>query len=329
MRTMISLPAGKASLAAGALALAIPATAAALTAGAADALSTPTQTALQVSLDRQWMTYGQTLAVTGNASASNAGHRLLLEYAPRRGSWSVVGTGRVRSDGRFRLVAPLRQSGSVRVIAAPTSAAPNTRTAVSAEVVSAAGTPIPASTPRNVVVTAKLVSGTGPLDALAGQSTAVIGTLLPRHAGRVVTLELGTGHGWRPVARARTHANGHFVLRYTPSSTGQARVRLLFRGDAFNVKTWGRGRRLTAYRPSVASWYGDGAATACGFHATMGVANTSLPCGTKVTFRYGGHTVVATVDDRGPYVGGREWDLNQNTAGALGFNGVDTVWSSR
>jgi rare lipoprotein A len=55
----------------------------------------------------------------------------------------------------------------------------------------------------------------------------------------------------------------------------------------------------------------------------------SLPCGTQVTFRYGGRTVTATVDDRGPYVGGREWDLNQNTAGALGFNGVDTVWSSR
>jgi hypothetical protein len=32
--------------------------------------------------------------------------------------------------------------------------------------------------------------------------------------------------------------------------------------------------------------------------------------------------------DPGPYVGGREWDLNQNLAGALGFSGVDTVWSS-
>ena len=36
-----------------------------------------------------------------------------------------------------------------------------------------------------------------------------------------------------------------------------------------------------------------------------------------------------SVDDRGPYVGGREWDLNQNTAGALGFNGVASVWASR
>jgi rare lipoprotein A (peptidoglycan hydrolase) len=38
--------------------------------------------------------------------------------------------------------------------------------------------------------------------------------------------------------------------------------------------------------------------------------------------------VTAVVDDRGPYVGGREWDLNQNTARALGFGGVGTVWST-
>ena len=38
--------------------------------------------------------------------------------------------------------------------------------------------------------------------------------------------------------------------------------------------------------------------------------------------------MTATVDDRGPYVGGRTWDLNQNTAAALGFGGVGTVWAS-
>ena len=71
-----------------------------------------------------------------------------------------------------------------------------------------------------------------------------------------------------------------------------------------------------------------GGDTACGFHAYYGVASTSLPCGAKVAFLYGGRTVTATVDDRGPYVGGRDWDLNQNTAGALGFDGVASVWSS-
>jgi rare lipoprotein A (peptidoglycan hydrolase) len=60
----------------------------------------------------------------------------------------------------------------------------------------------------------------------------------------------------------------------------------------------------------------------------MGVASKALPCGTHVTFVYGGHRVTAVVDDRGPFVDGRDWDLNQNTAAALGFGGVDTVWSS-
>lgn len=84
------------------------------------------------------------------------------------------------------------------------------------------------------------------------------------------------------------------------------------------------------YHHLVASWYYDiGHPTACGFHAHFGVANKWLPCGTKVNFIYGGHHVTATVDDRGPYVAGRTWDLGQNTRAALHFEGVNYVWSKR
>jgi rare lipoprotein A (peptidoglycan hydrolase) len=78
---------------------------------------------------------------------------------------------------------------------------------------------------------------------------------------------------------------------------------------------------------AVASWYYDtsGACASPNGCSTYGVANLSLPFGTRVLFDYHGRTVTATVDDRGPYVGGRTWDLNQTTAGALGFSGVDTV----
>ena len=86
---------------------------------------------------------------------------------------------------------------------------------------------------------------------------------------------------------------------------------------------------MTVYRAAEASWYVDAGNTACGFHAQYGVANRTLPCGTKVAFRLGGRSVTATVDDRGPYVGGRDWDLDQSTAGALGFGGVGQVWSSQ
>jgi rare lipoprotein A (peptidoglycan hydrolase) len=78
----------------------------------------------------------------------------------------------------------------------------------------------------------------------------------------------------------------------------------------------------------LASYYYDAGNTASGYHSYYGVANKTLPFGTHVTFAYHGTTVEAVVDDRGPYIGGRDWDLNQNTAQALGFDGVDVVRSS-
>jgi rare lipoprotein A len=80
--------------------------------------------------------------------------------------------------------------------------------------------------------------------------------------------------------------------------------------------------------PAVASWYFDGGSTACGFHARYGIASRTLPCGAHVTLAYGGRAVAATVDDRGPYVYGREYDLNQTTAAALRMLGVATVLAS-
>jgi rare lipoprotein A (peptidoglycan hydrolase) len=106
-------------------------------------------------------------------------------------------------------------------------------------------------------------------------------------------------------------------------------MRVRFAGDRLNEGSTTRAGQMTVFRAAEASWYNDGGNTACGFHAGNGVANRTLPCGTKVVFRYGGRTVTATVDDRGPYVGGRDWDLNQTTAGALGFGGVGQVWSSQ
>jgi hypothetical protein len=63
------------------------------------------------------------------------------------------------------------------------------------------------------------------------------------------------------------------------------------------------------------SWYGPGLignGTACGQTLTrslVGVAHRSLPCGTKITFRYQGKTLTMPVVDRGPYVSGRIFDL--------------------
>lgn len=55
---------------------------------------------------------------------------------------------------------------------------------------------------------------------------------------------------------------------------------------------------------------------------SMGIAHKTLPLGTQVQIMYGGVVVNATVCDRGPFVAGRDIDLQPAVAGALGFDGV-------
>jgi hypothetical protein len=57
----------------------------------------------------------------------------------------------------------------------------------------------------------------------------------------------------------------------------------------------------------------------------LGVANKELPCGTMVTFLYGGRAIRVPVIDRGPYIAGREWDLTGATAEALRFPGLGLI----
>jgi peptidoglycan hydrolase-like protein with peptidoglycan-binding domain len=80
-----------------------------------------------------------------------------------------------------------------------------------------------------------------------------------------------------------------------------------------------------------ATWYGPGFygnQTACGKvlrTTTIGVANKTLPCGTKVTLAYHGHSVIAPVIDRGPYAKGYSFDLTGATAEALGVTTSTTL----
>ena len=86
------------------------------------------------------------------------------------------------------------------------------------------------------------------------------------------------------------------------------------------------------------SWYGPGFygnGGACGMMGpaglqsdTIGVAHRTLPCGTKVTFRYNGRTVTTRVIDRGPYVAGRTWDMTKGLCTLLRhcFTGGGVYW---
>jgi peptidoglycan lytic transglycosylase len=166
------------------------------------------------------------------------------------------------------------------------------------------------------------------LNALGGQTIVIRGRVAPGLPWRRVRLETGRGRGWTTVANSQTGRRGRFNVRYTPGGPGAEALRLVVGGGRGTPAISAPAGTLTVYRQSVASWYDDGGGTACGFHAHYGVANRTLPCGSKVTFMSGGRRVNAVVDDRGPFVSGREWDLNQNTAAALAFDGVQTVWSS-
>jgi rare lipoprotein A len=170
-----------------------------------------------------------------------------------------------------------------------------------------------------------------------GALVSFSGRLAGGNSGETVVVERrGRGGGWRTVARTTTRSGGRFTASWRPSETGRFRVRARPLGEALAARgglTDVEG--VNVYRPGHASWYGPGLygnRTACGRTirpSTLGVAHKRLPCGTRVTFRYGSRTVTVPVIDRGPFVGGREWDLTAATKRALAFPSTGIVWSTR
>jgi rare lipoprotein A len=78
----------------------------------------------------------------------------------------------------------------------------------------------------------------------------------------------------------------------------------------------------------VASVYWEGKRVATGqkFDPNgMTVAHKTLPFGTRLVVSYGRNVAEVVVNDRGPYVRGREIDLSKGVARALHFSGVGNV----
>jgi rare lipoprotein A (peptidoglycan hydrolase) len=61
----------------------------------------------------------------------------------------------------------------------------------------------------------------------------------------------------------------------------------------------------------------------------LGVANRTLPCGSRVKLRYRGRTISVPVIDRGPYAAGRDFDLTEATKARLGFPDLGVLLASR
>ena len=172
--------------------------------------------------------------------------------------------------------------------------------------------------------------------ALAGQRVKVGGKVSPGAGGRSVLVQQRAGKGWKTVARTRTSSGGRFSAYWRPQGTGRRAVRAFVRGAdgaAPAVRQLKGG--VTVYVPRFSSYYGPGLygnKLACGGRlstGTIGVAHKSLPCGTKVTLHNKGRTLNVKVIDRGPYVGGRYFDLTAATKQKLGFGSTGTVWSTK
>jgi rare lipoprotein A (peptidoglycan hydrolase) len=163
---------------------------------------------------------------------------------------------------------------------------------------------------------------------LSGNGVAVHGKVRPSGAHRIKVVFSGPDAG---VVGTRTRADGSFALRWSPDQIGNYEVRVFGVHDRHIRGSASEPRRVTSYRQAGASYYGPGLygnGVACGGTlepGTLGVANKTLPCGTKVKLRYHGHTVTVPVIDRGPYVAGRDYDLTEATRDRLGFPGVGTV----
>ncbi len=173
------------------------------------------------------------------------------------------------------------------------------------------------------------------LNIRTGHHAVVTGTVLPRGYGHVIVLQRAIRGHWLTVDRDATNHAGQFRLSGRVSRPGSSLVRVRVRRD-HGVRAGGRMLgHLNVFRPVSVSWYGPGlfgGALACGGtlgFSTMGVANKTLPCGTKVTLRYRGRQVRVPVIDRGPYVGGREYDLTAATRAALGFGDLGTVLATK
>jgi rare lipoprotein A len=171
------------------------------------------------------------------------------------------------------------------------------------------------------------------LNIRAGRRAVVVGTVQPRTAGLIASLQVRKGHRWYTIDRDRTGRLGRYHLRDRRRDPMSAPVRVHVRAAGDRARR--RVGRLNVYRWAQASWYGPGfygRRTGCGGTLganQLGVANKTLPCGTKVTLRHNGRRVRVPVIDRGPYSGTREYDLTAATARKLHFRGHGAILTTR
>lgn len=117
----------------------------------------------------------------------------------------------------------------------------------------------------------------------------------------------------------------HAVKSHVSSRTYRAsHSKYAHRGVRRNHRYASAGRGASS---GMASYYWQGQMTASGARfnpSAMTAAHRTLPFGTRVrvTNRANGRSVVVTINDRGPFVGGRIIDLSRGAAQAISMTGA-------
>jgi rare lipoprotein A len=271
---------------------------------ATEAATAPTA---EISADRGAVRYGKPVRLSGAVPGASAASVAISFRRDGTDRWREARTVETDESGAYRTRIKPPASGFFR--AQPEGGVPSSEVPVRVRSVTKV------RVKRHVVV---------------GNRVKVSGRVRPASSGRLVEIKL-PGRD----ERARTRSGGRFKERWKPRSAGNGKVRAVARGDRLAAGSRSRARKITVYRPASASWYGPGFygnRTACGktlTPSTLGVANKSMPCGTKLTLRNGSRSVRVKVIDRGPFAGDREFDLTGATKNRLNFGSTGTVLSSK
>ena len=280
----------------------------AATATASLALGAPTSQKATLRTGADHARVGTRVHLSGSVrGAANLPVKLSFNPAGSRRGWREVRHGRTHAHGGFRFRVRAYETGAFRAV--PHGARPSDHS------------------PLRVRSRAH---GRVPRRGVVGHGVPIRGRVAPGNAGRRIGVSVGGS-----TIHTHTRKGGRFRAVWHPHRTGTFSAHVAAHGDLVAGGSRDYAGRVTVFRPAQASWYGPGFyghRTACGQTlepSTLGVANRTLPCGTRVTLRYGSRQVTVPVIDRGPYAAGREYDLTQATKERLHFGSTGTVLTNR
>jgi rare lipoprotein A len=192
------------------------------------------------------------------------------------------------------------------------------------------GNPMVTASGNGITITARA-------SAVLRDQLRFAGTVPQSASGDTIEIERRgreTGWGWAPTTHGTARSGGSFTAVWPTNHIGQFAIRAVIEGRGGTVTravTPSPAMTIIVYRRAIATLYGPGfygQRTACGETlkpGTLGVANRTLKCGTKVAIYYRGRTMVVPVIDRGPYANHADWDLTEATGRALGLDGTATI----